>query len=80
MQLDDYDDAPDWDDDWWDDDESAETIECLHCGDEIYEEAEQCPHCGKYISREDAPAGQKPWWIVAGVVVCLYLVFRWIMG
>lgn len=78
--MNDHDDPPDWDEGCSDDDESAEPIDCPHCGEEIYEEAQQCPHCGKYISREDAPAGRKPWWIVAGVVVCLYLVFRWIMG
>ena len=75
-----YDDTPDLDDDWPDDDESAETIDCPNCGEEIYEEAEQCPHCGKYISQEDSPAGRKPWWIVAGVAICLYVVYRWIVG
>ncbi len=76
----------DWDDDAVDDvegdgddgDEDEPTIPCPYCRREIHEESERCPHCGHYISREDAPA-RKPWWLVLGVGVCLYVVYRWIV-
>jgi hypothetical protein len=63
----------DWPDDWDDD----PTIPCPHCRREILEDAERCPYCERYLSRDDAPRPRKPWWIVAGVIVCLYMVYRW---
>ena len=49
------------DDDFEDDDfavdefvEHDATIDCPHCGKEIYEDAERCPHCERYLSDEDA--------------------------
>jgi len=74
------------DDDWEDEpDEEFEpddepTVPCPYCGRESHEDAERCPYCEQYISEEDAPPRRKPWWIVAGVVVCLYVVLRWITG
>ncbi len=68
--ADDIDDDEDWDDD--------ETIECPHCGEPVYDDAERCPDCGLYLSREDAPY-RKPWWVVAGVVACLAMVTWWIL-
>lgn len=50
MTRNDWDD--DWDEDWEDEPEEpieAGTIECPHCGAEIYEEAPQCPRCGEYV-------------------------------
>jgi hypothetical protein len=44
----------------------------------ISEDAELCPHCKSYISDEDAPR-RHPWWLVAGVVVCLLIVLLWIL-
>jgi hypothetical protein len=38
----------------------------------------RCPYCEHYISDEDAPPRRRPWWLVIGVVVCLYAVYRWI--
>lgn len=80
-----YDDSDDdeWGDDGWDDDapnydgDEEPTIPCPYCGAEIHEDAGRCPHCERYISEEDAPASRKPWWIIAGVVVCLGLVYWW---
>jgi predicted nucleic acid-binding Zn ribbon protein len=78
----------DWEDDndEWDDayegpseDDGEPTIECPYCGREIHEDSQRCPHCEKYISDEDAPARRKPWWIVIGVILCLYIVYRWIV-
>jgi predicted nucleic acid-binding Zn ribbon protein len=54
------------------------TVECPYCGREIHEDAQRCPYCEQYISEEDAPPRRKPWWIIVGVVVCLYIVWRWL--
>ena len=57
----------------------AVTIPCPHCQREIYEEAERCPHCEHYLSQEEAfPPSRKPWWLIVGVLLCLYAVYRWI--
>lgn len=73
------------DDDYPDDypdegDDDAATVPCPYCKREIHEDAERCPYCEAYISKEDAPPARKPWWVVLGVVVCLYIVLRWIVG
>jgi hypothetical protein len=72
----------DWDDDELDvvddDDDDEPTIPCPHCRREIHEDAQRCPYCEQYISSEDAPV-RKPWWLVLGVGVCLYVVYRWIV-
>jgi hypothetical protein len=61
----------------WDGDD---TVPCPYCRKEIHEEAERCPYCENYISAEDAAPARKPWWIVLGAVLCLYIVYRWIVG
>ena len=70
----------DYDDDYPDEDpdEDEPTITCPYCRREIHEDSERCPYCESYISREDAPA-RKPWWLVLGVGLCLYVVYRWIV-
>jgi hypothetical protein len=70
----------DFDDDYPDEHEDEPTVTCPYCRREIHEDAQRCPHCEQYISDLDAPTARKPWWIVVGVVVCLYVVFRWIAG
>lgn len=67
----------DWDAEADDDDEAEPTAPCPCCRRQIHEDAQRCPHCERYISAEDAPRDRKPWWIVATVVLCLYLVYRW---
>lgn len=73
----------DWDDDYEDDLDDEEddepTVPCPYCGREIHEDAQRCPWCEKYISAEDAPPARKPWWIIIGVIVCLYVIYRWIV-
>jgi hypothetical protein len=76
MQEDDWDD----DDEDWDEEDEEPTVECPYCGGEVHEDAQRCPHCEKYLSEEDAPPARKPWWIVVGAALCLYVVYRWIVG
>jgi hypothetical protein len=69
----------DWDDDsdeeWPDDDDSAETVPCPSCGADIYEEAEQCPECGEYVVRDNSVLGGKPrWYIVLALLGILAVV------
>jgi hypothetical protein len=71
-------DDDDFDQDDEDDDEP--TVPCPHCRRPIFEDAERCPACERYISREDRPHQPKPWWIVLGVIVCLYVVYRWLFS
>jgi hypothetical protein len=78
------DDAEGWDrDSGFDDEEDFEdedsTIPCPYCRRQIHEDSERCPYCEKYLSREDAPPGRKPWWMILGVGACLYVVYRWIV-
>jgi hypothetical protein len=75
--YDDLDDEDDFDEDEGDDEP---TIPCPYCRRQIHEDAQRCPYCEQYISDEDAPAVRKPWWIIVGVIVCLLLALRWIMG
>jgi hypothetical protein len=60
--------------------DDEQTIPCPYCRREIQEDSPRCPYCEQYISSEDAPSARKPWWIIAGAIVCLYLVYRWIAG
>lgn len=54
------------------------TAPCPHCRRPIYDDAEWCPSCGVYLSNEDEP-DRKPWWLLVGVAICLYVVFRWVV-
>jgi hypothetical protein len=68
-----------------DDSDAAEgdgepTVACPYCRRQIHEDAPRCPYCERHRSAEDAPPARKPWWILLGVLACLYLVYRWITG
>ena len=79
--MDDYEDDDNPDDEEPDepqDEDDVETIPCPHCGKPVYEEAERCPHCELYLSREDAPAGRKPVWIIIGAAAGMTAVYIWI--
>jgi predicted nucleic acid-binding Zn ribbon protein len=67
------------DEDSWNDEEEA-TFPCPYCKHPIHEESQRCPHCGNYISEEDAPPARKPWWIIVGALLVLYVVYRWMAG
>jgi hypothetical protein len=86
-------DAADWDEDGsdWsaddeeyqpddDDDEGEPTVPCPYCKREIHEDAQQCPYCEHSISAEDAPPARKPWWIVVGTLLCLFVIYFWVAG
>jgi hypothetical protein len=60
-------------------DDEEPTIPCPYCKRQIHEDAQWCPHCEQYISEEERPPKRKPWWLVGGVLLCLYAVYRWIM-
>jgi transposase-like protein len=68
------------DDEEWGEDEEEPTISCPYCGAEIHEDAQRCPYCENYVSEEDTPPSRKPWWLLVGVLLCLYAVYRWIAG
>jgi hypothetical protein len=71
-------DEDDNDDDYLNDESEDEpTVACPYCRKEIHEDAQRCPYCEQYISKEDRPASRKPWWILVGVIVCLYIIYRW---
>jgi len=76
------DDEEDWNDDRWEEDESAadgETTQpCPHCGAEIYDDSEYCPRCERYLSREEQRTSSQPQWVVVTAVVCL-VVFLWLI-
>ncbi len=82
----DEDEQDDWDDGDEDDldaetfDDDEPTVPCPYCRRPIHEDAQRCPHCEQYISEEDRPAEPKPWWLVAGVVVCVLVVLWWVVG
>jgi hypothetical protein len=66
------------DEDEWEDEDEESTIPCPYCKRDIHADTPRCPYCEQYISEEDTPPARKPWWLVIGVLVCLYLVYRWI--
>ena len=73
---------PDAEEDSWseDNDDGEDLIACPHCQKPIYEGSERCPYCEQYLSEEDLPTTSgKPWWIIIGVGVCLYAVYRWMI-
>jgi hypothetical protein len=82
----------DWEDDeseWSDSDDEFEddsedggdaTIPCPYCKRAIHEDSPRCPYCEQYISEEDVPPARKPWWVILGALLCLYVVYRWIVG
>ena len=61
-----------------DDSDDPDTIPCPYCRRPVYENADLCPHCKSYLSEEDAPR-RHPWWLIAGVIVCLVLVLLWVL-
>jgi uncharacterized protein (DUF983 family) len=45
-------------------DEAEEwTIECPHCGADVFDDVDQCPNCQMYISAADFKK-PTPWWLI----------------
>ena len=81
VNEDDWDeDEDDWDDDEEPEDEEEATIPCPYCKRHIHEDSQRCPFCEYYLSQEDAPPCRKPWWVIVGALLVLYVVYRWIAG
>ena len=57
-----------------------DTNPCPYCARQIHEDSVRCPYCENYLSDEDAHPSRKPWWLIVGVLLCLYAVYRWIVG
>lgn len=62
------------------DDDEEPTLSCPHCHREIHEDALHCPHCEQYLSAEDTPSQRKPWWIIIGAILCLFVAILWALG
>jgi hypothetical protein len=62
--------------------DDEDTVPCPHCRRRIYEDSERCPYCANYLSREEdeTALGQKSWWLILGVLVCLVIAAGWIVG
>lgn len=69
-----------YEDDWDNDEGEEPTITFPYCKRPIHEESQRCPHCGNYITEEEAPPARKPWWIIIGVLLVFYVIYRWIVG
>jgi hypothetical protein len=65
-------------DDDWDEEDEEPTIPCPYCRRQIHEDSQRCPYCEQYISEEDAVPTRKPWWIIIGVLLVLYVIYRWV--
>ena len=76
------DEDSDWEDEILDEspDDDEPGIVCPHCQKLIHEDSQRCPHCENYISDEDLRALRKPWFMIIGVGLCIYVVYRWIVG
>jgi uncharacterized membrane protein YvbJ len=83
-----YDVAEDYEDDPEDPDESdmdedqgdefAETMECPHCGRDVYDGVEQCPHCRQYLLHDHSHPSRKPHWIIwTAVVLLAIIIYFW---
>ena len=65
------------DTDDWDDDDAL--IDCPYCGEPIFDDAERCPYCECYISEQDRPPTTRPWWFVLGFLLCIAIIYLWIL-
>ena len=62
-----------------DSDASSPTISCPYCGYQVYEGASYCVRCENFISKEDAPAEQKPVWIWICLLLALLAALFWVV-
>jgi len=50
--------------------DSADTLPCPHCGRLIFDQSEICPHCGQHLSTGSLASG-KPLWIIVAALAAL---------
>jgi uncharacterized membrane protein YvbJ len=56
-------------------DEDDYTIDCPHCGAEIYDEAQQCPSCSQYISAADFKKPVPKWvFVIIALTILSFLL------
>lgn len=62
-----------------DGEEGVDLIECPHCGEEVYEYAQQCPKCGKYFSEERrrARTNQPIWVVLTAAALLMAILWGW---
>jgi hypothetical protein len=66
------------DEEWDDDDDYADVINCPNCGSEVHELADCCPKCGEFILDESQPLQGKPMWFFilggAGIIAVILVL------
>jgi predicted nucleic acid-binding Zn ribbon protein len=72
------DEVDEWDDETSEDD--PQIVPCVHCGEEVLEDAEKCHRCGEYLTDSELNNPRKPLWFVITVLICLVIVYFWTVG
>lgn len=75
MLIDDEDDDIHDYSDW--DEPDEDTMPCPYCQAQIFEDAVSCPACGNYLSEEDVPTRERPWWVIVGLIAALVVALSW---
>ncbi len=52
------------------DEQDDDTVACPHCGEDIFDDADQCPYCQQYISAADFKR-EIPTWVVVLIVLTI---------
>lgn len=63
-----------------DDDETPDLVACPHCGNEIFEDAEQCPRCQQYLLKTGSAAAATTSLGWVGVLIIVLIVFFLLFG
>ncbi len=62
----------DWDDEY-DDLGADDTIECYHCGANIYADADLCQQCGNFLIDSEAPVTSQPKWVLWTAILLIVM-------
>jgi hypothetical protein len=57
-----------------DDPDATDTVDCPHCGAEVYVGSERCPACGEYVTDAAMARRSIPLWVTLTVIFCIALV------
>lgn len=55
-----------------------EVVRCPHCGQWVFEEADQCPACGNYLTFHDRARGKPIWVIAVALFLLIWIILYWI--